>query len=216
MPTLTSVTWSWPDRVLLERAVVVEIVMVVIVIGDALVLVHEIRAIDMVGQAVPASLVCCAVVTVAGVVVIVFILGSSHQNALLARYIPSAPEPARGKPPPRDLWPRAQQQTNGGWKREVNRTCAKHAQSGRGAAEFHGAAGARAVSQLPENALGSRPGLKKMDEPVSDTAKSTSKDTSTQMAAEAYLSRLGERGIEYVFANAGTDFDRRGAGRSSA
>ena len=26
------------------------------------------------------------------------------------------------------------------------------------------------------------------------------------MAAEAYISRLGERGIEYVFANAGTDF----------
>src|ERR1700733_2142891 len=26
------------------------------------------------------------------------------------------------------------------------------------------------------------------------------------MSAEAYLSRLGERGIEYVFANAGTDF----------
>jgi hypothetical protein len=26
------------------------------------------------------------------------------------------------------------------------------------------------------------------------------------MVAEAYLSRLGERGIEYVFANAGTDF----------
>ena len=45
-----------------------------------------------------------------------------------------------------------------------------------------------------------------MDETVSSTAKSTSKDISTQMAAEAYLSRLGERGIEYVFANAGTDF----------
>jgi acetolactate synthase-1/2/3 large subunit len=28
----------------------------------------------------------------------------------------------------------------------------------------------------------------------------------TDMSAEAYLSRLGERGIEYVFANAGTDF----------
>ncbi|MGZ3308745.1 MAG: thiamine pyrophosphate-requiring protein, partial [Xanthobacteraceae bacterium] len=33
-------------------------------------------------------------------------------------------------------------------------------------------------------------------------------DTKTQngMAAEAYIARLGERGIEYVFANAGTDF----------
>ena len=33
-------------------------------------------------------------------------------------------------------------------------------------------------------------------------------DTSTQngMAAEAYIARLGARGIEYVFANAGTDF----------
>jgi len=31
-------------------------------------------------------------------------------------------------------------------------------------------------------------------------------DTSKEMTAEAYLARLGERGIEYVFANAGTDF----------
>jgi acetolactate synthase-1/2/3 large subunit len=30
--------------------------------------------------------------------------------------------------------------------------------------------------------------------------------TPKEMVAEAYLSRLGERGIEYVFANAGTDF----------
>src|SRR5215475_1425073 len=30
--------------------------------------------------------------------------------------------------------------------------------------------------------------------------------TSTEFAAEAFLARLGERGIEYVFANAGTDF----------
>ena len=36
--------------------------------------------------------------------------------------------------------------------------------------------------------------------PVSST------DTSKEMTAEAYLARLGERGIEYVFANAGTDF----------
>ena len=34
----------------------------------------------------------------------------------------------------------------------------------------------------------------------------TQKDTQNGMAAEAYISRLGERGIEYVFANAGTDF----------
>jgi acetolactate synthase-1/2/3 large subunit len=31
-------------------------------------------------------------------------------------------------------------------------------------------------------------------------------DTSKEMTAEAYLTRLGERGIDYVFANAGTDF----------
>src|SRR5213593_2188757 len=31
-------------------------------------------------------------------------------------------------------------------------------------------------------------------------------DTKTGMAAEAYIARLGARGIEYVFANAGTDF----------
>src|SRR6476646_6472825 len=30
--------------------------------------------------------------------------------------------------------------------------------------------------------------------------------TSTDFAAEAFLARLGERGIDYVFANAGTDF----------
>src|SRR5262245_929085 len=31
-------------------------------------------------------------------------------------------------------------------------------------------------------------------------------ETSQEMTAEAYLTRLGERGIDYVFANAGTDF----------
>ena len=31
-------------------------------------------------------------------------------------------------------------------------------------------------------------------------------DISHGMAAEAYITRLGERGIDYVFANAGTDF----------
>ena len=30
--------------------------------------------------------------------------------------------------------------------------------------------------------------------------------SSQQTAAEAYLTRLAERGIDYVFANAGTDF----------
>jgi acetolactate synthase-1/2/3 large subunit len=34
----------------------------------------------------------------------------------------------------------------------------------------------------------------------------TTADTPQQIAAEAYLSRLAERGIDYVFANAGTDF----------
>ena len=34
----------------------------------------------------------------------------------------------------------------------------------------------------------------------------TQDDTQNEMAAEAYIARLGERGIEYVFANAGTDF----------
>ena len=34
----------------------------------------------------------------------------------------------------------------------------------------------------------------------------TVNDTPKEMVAEAYLTRLGERGIEYVFANAGTDF----------
>jgi acetolactate synthase-1/2/3 large subunit len=32
------------------------------------------------------------------------------------------------------------------------------------------------------------------------------KEVSQEMTAEAYLTRLGERGIDYVFANAGTDF----------
>jgi acetolactate synthase-1/2/3 large subunit len=39
-----------------------------------------------------------------------------------------------------------------------------------------------------------------------NTGKDGAKDTTKNMAAEAYLSRLAERGIEYVFANAGTDF----------
>src|SRR6202163_1431683 len=34
----------------------------------------------------------------------------------------------------------------------------------------------------------------------------TDSKTHNGMAAEAYIKRLGERGIEYVFANAGTDF----------
>jgi acetolactate synthase I/II/III large subunit len=34
----------------------------------------------------------------------------------------------------------------------------------------------------------------------------TDSKTSNGMAADAYIARLGERGIEYVFANAGTDF----------
>ncbi|MGH6769548.1 MAG: thiamine pyrophosphate-requiring protein [Xanthobacteraceae bacterium] len=34
----------------------------------------------------------------------------------------------------------------------------------------------------------------------------TSTDTRQEMTAEAYLARLAERGIDYVFANAGTDF----------
>ncbi len=41
---------------------------------------------------------------------------------------------------------------------------------------------------------------------VNDSTRDASKVGSTDMAAEAYLSRLAERGIEYVFANAGTDF----------
>src|SRR3954463_14110566 len=34
----------------------------------------------------------------------------------------------------------------------------------------------------------------------------TDSKTQNGMAADAYIARLGERGIEYVFANAGTDF----------
>ena len=34
----------------------------------------------------------------------------------------------------------------------------------------------------------------------------TQKHPQNGMSAEAYIARLGERGIEYVFANAGTDF----------
>jgi acetolactate synthase-1/2/3 large subunit len=34
----------------------------------------------------------------------------------------------------------------------------------------------------------------------------TQNDATAMMAAEAYLARLGERGVDYVFANAGTDF----------
>jgi acetolactate synthase-1/2/3 large subunit len=34
----------------------------------------------------------------------------------------------------------------------------------------------------------------------------TDNDTPKEMTAEAYLARLGERGVDYVFANAGTDF----------
>src|SRR4029077_5532238 len=52
------------------------------------------------------------------------------------------------------------------------------------------------VSTSAENALIPH----RMDVTVTDSK------TQNGMAAEAYIARLGERGIEYVFANAGTDF----------
>src|SRR5262244_3520745 len=42
--------------------------------------------------------------------------------------------------------------------------------------------------------------------PIQQGHKPVSNETSKEMTAEAYLARLGERGIDYVFANAGTDF----------
>src|ERR1700741_5144653 len=42
------------------------------------------------------------------------------------------------------------------------------------------------------------------DSTGTDAVTETSK--AEQMTAEAYLARLGERGIDFVFANAGTDF----------
>src|SRR5437764_10179534 len=39
-----------------------------------------------------------------------------------------------------------------------------------------------------------------------DEKAGTKNATPREMAADAYIARLGERGIEYVFANAGTDF----------
>src|SRR5262249_61934420 len=48
--------------------------------------------------------------------------------------------------------------------------------------------------------LSALPYLPRMDVTVTDTK------TLDGMAAEAYIARLGARGIEYVFANAGTDF----------
>ena len=54
----------------------------------------------------------------------------------------------------------------------------------------------KAGIHLPRNA----PIPTEMDVTVTDSK------TQNGMAAEAYIARLGERGIEYVFANAGTDF----------
>src|SRR5258708_5440894 len=53
-----------------------------------------------------------------------------------------------------------------------------------------------------KRSVGSRRCSNGMEKNVNEPTKGASKD----MSAEAYLSRLGERGIEYVFANAGTDF----------
>ena len=39
-----------------------------------------------------------------------------------------------------------------------------------------------------------------------ETPKEANKQATREMTAEAYLARLGDRGIDYVFANAGTDF----------
>ena len=69
-----------PDRVLLERPVVVELEMVVVVIARAFVLVLEVVAVGMVGQAVPGGLL----------VVFFFILGIGHQKSLPIRWRPTA------------------------------------------------------------------------------------------------------------------------------
>jgi hypothetical protein len=54
-----------PDRVLLDRAVFVELEMVVVVVGDTLVIVGEILAIDMIGKRMPAF--------------VLFVVGIRHQ-----------------------------------------------------------------------------------------------------------------------------------------
>src|SRR5258708_1460654 len=53
-----------------------------------------------------------------------------------------------------------------------------------------------------KRSVGSRRCSNGMEKNVNEPTKGDSKD----MSAEAYLRRVGERGIEYVFANAGTDF----------
>src|ERR1700704_334843 len=57
-----------PDRILLDRAIVVELEMIVIVIGDALVLVGEVFAERMVGERMSAA-----------VGLVFFVLGVRHQ-----------------------------------------------------------------------------------------------------------------------------------------
>src|SRR6185369_17792609 len=63
------------------------------------------------------------------------------------------------------------------------------------------------VPQFPSLTAAARPATLRPSQsstrwmhPVSDSK------THNGMAADAYIARLGERGIEYVFANAGTDF----------
>src|ERR1700736_5291590 len=72
-----------PDRILLERTVVVELEMIVIVISDALVLVGEIRAQGMVGE------------RMAGAVgLVILVLGVRHQT-LSSKQIPHRERPDR-------------------------------------------------------------------------------------------------------------------------
>jgi acetolactate synthase-1/2/3 large subunit len=59
----------------------------------------------------------------------------------------------------------------------------------------------------PKDTFTPRPDMLPPPQETDENVTQTNQDvTATVMAAEAYIARLGDRGIEYVFANAGTDF----------
>ncbi len=130
-----------PDRIFFQRSVGVALEMVVVVIGIAVVLVHEILAEDVIGE------------RVAGLLVIGH-CGSLHRMGRACAIVPAS----KGLPQASLT--------------DIGRAVTLHRPS-------------------PPH---------RMDVTVTDTK------TPNGMSAEAYIARLGERGIEYVFANAGTDF----------
>src|SRR5215831_2923384 len=158
-----------PDRVLFQPLVAVELEMIVVVIGVAVVLVHDVLAEQVIGDRMAAFA----------------ILG--HSSLLLA-----APQRSHG--------PRARPRYRTAHLRWSKRKPLEIARRrNRGPRAHEGNVPARASLTEPGRAVTLRAAIPPPDGCDRDRHQDP-------QAAESYIARLGARGIEYVFANAGTDF----------